>query len=184
MSDRPERPPDDDPLAWAPFGRAADDQPPAPLWSGDDPAAADPAPAAPPPGWAAPEAPSSLGWPPAAPAAPAAPPAPAEGATWPPPPPSGGTWPPAGHSAADAGRVPGNAVAALVLGLVGLVVCPFVCSVAAIILGVQARQRIDRTPGLTGRGQATAGIVLGVVGLAFFVIVLATGLGGDLGTTI
>jgi hypothetical protein len=60
----------------------------------------------------------------------------------------------------------GKAVAALVLGIAGLLIAPIVCSTLAIVFGVLARRDIDRRPALTGRGLATAGIVLGVLGLA------------------
>lgn len=65
-------------------------------------------------------------------------------------------------------RTPGNAVASLVLGIVGLVLCPIICSVLAIIFGQQARQQIERDPGLTGAGLATAGYIMGIVGLALY----------------
>ncbi len=90
----------------------------------------------------------------------------------PPPPPPGGTDfppppPPPGYAAAPAGqRTPGKATASLVLGIVGLFICPIVCSVLAIVFGHQARQEIDADPALGGRGMATAGFVLGIVGLA------------------
>ena len=63
--------------------------------------------------------------------------------------------------------------------------CPFVCSVLALVFGYQAREQIDESGGrLGGRSSAVAGIVLGWVGVglcalgvAFFVllIVLANG---------
>ena len=79
-----------------------------------------------------------------------------------------------------AGRTPGNATAALVLGILGLVLCPIVCSVLAIIFGKQARDQIERDPSLGGHGTANAGYILGIVGLAlyglFFVVwVIALG---------
>lgn len=63
-------------------------------------------------------------------------------------------------------RTPGNAVAALVLGIVGLVLCPIICSVLAIIFGQQAKGQIERDPNLTGAGLAQAGYIMGIVGLA------------------
>ena len=67
----------------------------------------------------------------------------------------------------------GKAVAALILGIGGLSFCPVVLSVFAIVLGYQARAEIDRTGGrIAGRGQATAGIVLGWIGVAIFVLFL------------
>jgi hypothetical protein len=63
----------------------------------------------------------------------------------------------------------GGAIAALVCGLVGLL-C-FIPAVVAIVLGASARGRIDRSNGqLTGRGMATAGMVLGIVWIALSVV--------------
>jgi Domain of unknown function (DUF4190) len=72
------------------------------------------------------------------------------------------------------GVASGKAVAALILGVGGLTFCPFVCSVFALVLGYQARAEIDRAGGArTGRGQATAGIVLGWIAVAIFVLLIA-----------
>ena len=60
----------------------------------------------------------------------------------------------------------GKSTAALVLGILGLVFCPLICSVLALVFGYQARREIDGSGGrLTGRGNATAGIVLGWIGV-------------------
>jgi hypothetical protein len=68
----------------------------------------------------------------------------------------------------------GKAIAALILGIGGLTFFPFILSVLALVLGYQARAEIDRAGGAaTGRGQATAGIVLGWVGVAIFVLMIA-----------
>jgi hypothetical protein len=54
-----------------------------------------------------------------------------------------------------------------VLGIVGLVICPVVGSILALLFGIQARGRIRASGGvLSGESQATAGIVLGSIGLA------------------
>jgi hypothetical protein len=68
-------------------------------------------------------------------------------------------------------RTPGKATAALVLGIVGLFICPLVCSVLAIVFGTQAKNEIDRDPSLGGRGLAQAGFVLGIVGLVIGVLI-------------
>jgi hypothetical protein len=88
----------------------------------------------------------------------------------------------------------GAATASLVLGICGLVVCPFICSVLALVFGYQAREQIDESGGqLGGRSSAVAGIVLGWVGVglcvlavAFFVlvIVLANGVSIESGALI
>lgn len=62
----------------------------------------------------------------------------------------------------------GKATGALVLGICGLVVCPLICSIVAVVLGYQARTEIDQSQGMQdGRGSAVAGIVLGWIGIGF-----------------
>jgi Domain of unknown function (DUF4190) len=78
----------------------------------------------------------------------------------------------------------GKATAALVLGILGLVLCPFICSVLALVFGYQGRREIDASGGrMSGRGNATAGIVLGWIGVAFcvlFILLVIVGvLAGD-----
>jgi uncharacterized protein DUF4190 len=64
-----------------------------------------------------------------------------------------------------------KATAALILGIAGLILCPLICSVIALVLGYQARREIDESQGRqTGRGNAVAGIVLGWIGVAFSVL--------------
>lgn len=69
----------------------------------------------------------------------------------------------------------GKAIASLVLGLLGLVIC--IAGIPAIILGHIARSNIQKSKGqLQGEGMATAGMVLGyltVVAIPFFVIIAA-----------
>ncbi|MBE2319070.1 DUF4190 domain-containing protein [Solirubrobacter sp. CPCC 204708] len=63
------------------------------------------------------------------------------------------------------------AVVSLVLGICGLVVCPLVCSVAALVYASKAFTEIDSSGGrLTGRDLAKAGQVLGWVGVALCVL--------------
>lgn len=61
----------------------------------------------------------------------------------------------------------GKAVASLVLGIVGLLpVCPLIAPATAIGLGISAKKDIKRSEGRTGGGgMATAGIVLGAIGI-------------------
>ena len=78
----------------------------------------------------------------------------------------------------------GKSTAALVLGILGLVFCPLICSVLAVVFGYQSRREIDASGGrMSGRGNATAGIVLGWIGIAIsaiFLILLVIGiLAGD-----
>lgn len=65
-----------------------------------------------------------------------------------------------------------RATAALVLGICGLLF-PFVPSIAALVLGRQAAREIDAAAGrVGGRGSATAGTILGWVGIAMWVLVV------------
>jgi|SRR6478752_4349489 hypothetical protein len=89
------------------------------------------------------------------------------------------------YAAGPYGYTPTNhpqAVAALVLGVVGLVICSYV-GIAAFIVGGRARKEILAQPQrYSGLGTATAGWVMGIVGIVlavlttlFFVIGLAGG---------
>ena len=58
-----------------------------------------------------------------------------------------------------------KAVTALVLGILGLVMCGPFTAIPAIIVGRNATREIDESQGqLNGRGMAQAGFVLGIVG--------------------
>ena len=99
-------------------------------------------------------------------------------------PPSGGQWgqptqqPPGAPSAPQWGGGPpgnrdtnGKAITSLVLGIGGFLVCPIVLSVAAIVIGGQARNEIRSSQGRqTGEGMAKAGVILGWVSLALSAI--------------
>ncbi len=71
----------------------------------------------------------------------------------------------------------GFAVAALVLGIVGLLLCVLVVpSLLATIFGGVALSQIKQQPvAYRGRGMAIAGLVLGLVGLALFLTVIIFG---------
>jgi hypothetical protein len=92
-----------------------------------------------------------------------------------------GSW----HQLPGAQQSSGKSTAALVLGILGLVFCPLICSVLALVFGYQARREIDASGGrLTGRGNATAGIVLGWIGVAIVVafiglVILGLAVGDD-----
>src|SRR3954451_13731210 len=81
-------------------------------------------------------------------------------------------------------RTPGQAYAAMILGIIGLFpICPVILSVIAVILGFMARNEIERSGGqLGGAGIAMAGIITGFVGIGlyvlFFLAVFAIGSGG------
>jgi hypothetical protein len=71
---------------------------------------------------------------------------------------------------ASAGETSGKAIASLVLGIGGFVIFPVVLSILAIVFGRSAKREIAERPGLGGGGLATAGIVLGWIGVALTVV--------------
>jgi hypothetical protein len=73
-----------------------------------------------------------------------------------------------------------KATASMVLGILGLLILPIVFSVLAIIFAVLARSEIDKAPTMDGRGRATAGLWLGIVGLVVFAgtVILIAASGG------
>ena len=77
-----------------------------------------------------------------------------------------GQPPSPGHAAA--GPTSGKAIGSLVAGIVGLFLVAFglILGAVAVGLGVAAQREIDASGGrLTGKGFATAGIVLGVISM-------------------
>ena len=63
-------------------------------------------------------------------------------------------------------RTSGYAIASLILGIAGFFVFPILPSILAVVFGHKARQEFRRDPAVGGDGLATAGIVLGWVGIA------------------
>jgi hypothetical protein len=107
--------------------------------------------------------------PPAGPPPASSPPPPAP--TPPPAPPAYGQQP-GGYGYQSTSRTNGLAIAALVLGIAGLVFwgCG-VASILALVFGYMAKGQIDRAPETQeGRGMAIAGIIMGWIGIALFVI--------------
>jgi DNA-directed RNA polymerase subunit RPC12/RpoP len=68
-------------------------------------------------------------------------------------------------------RTEGTAIASLVLGIVGLVACPFVAGILAVVFGNQARSKIAADPTLDGEGMAKAGVVMGWIGIGISVLI-------------
>ena len=67
----------------------------------------------------------------------------------------------------------GLAVASMVLGIVGIVVVPLIGSILALVFGYQAHGQIRDSHGRqSGGGYATAGIVLGWVGIALGILMI------------
>ena len=66
---------------------------------------------------------------------------------------------------------PGSATASLILGICSLVVCGIICGPLALVYGNKARNEIDASGGrLGGRGMATAGIVMGWIGIGLWAL--------------
>ena len=65
----------------------------------------------------------------------------------------------------------GNAIASLILGIPGITVIPFICSILAVILG---RVSIGDAykHGERGSAIATAGVILGWIGVAVFAVLV------------
>ena len=79
-----------------------------------------------------------------------------------------------------AGSLPkGMSIASLVLGLLSLLLAPFITGVLAAILGGIAIGRCNRDEA-GGKGMAIAGVILGIIGIVGWVILLAA-LGPDMG---
>ena len=75
------------------------------------------------------------------------------------------------HAAQPAPNASG-AVASLVLGILGIVVCP-ICRPIAWSLGRGAEREVDASGGtLSGRGIATAGKVLGIIGTVWLAVIV------------
>jgi uncharacterized membrane protein len=67
----------------------------------------------------------------------------------------------------------------MILGIVGLLCCS-PAAIAALVLGVIAKREIDESGGTqSGRGQAQAGFVLGIIGCVVMVFgIVAFSVGG------
>ncbi|OOG38164.1 DUF4190 domain-containing protein [Rhodanobacter sp. C05] len=77
-------------------------------------------------------------------------------------------------------RTSSLAVVSLVFGILSWCLVPFIGAIVAIVCGHLARGEIRRAPdgsGIEGDGMAIAGLVLGYVHLAFWVLVLLVVLG-------
>jgi hypothetical protein len=68
-----------------------------------------------------------------------------------------------------------------VLGILGIVCCPIVPSIIAIILGGKSKRNIAASGGtLGGEGLAKVGVILGWVGIALGVLGIVLGLIGGI----
>lgn len=105
------------------------------------------------------------------------------GSTPPPPPPYGAAPPPYGapppppnygYPAGGGYAMPASnqkALWSMVLGIVSLFCCGVITGVVAVVLAQQAKREIAASGGMQrGAGQAQAGFVLGIIGIALTVI--------------
>lgn len=66
----------------------------------------------------------------------------------------------------------------MILGILSLVCCGVITGIVAIVLSQQAKREIAASGGMqTGAGQAQAGFVLGIIGIALSVIGVVVVLG-------
>ena len=101
---------------------------------------------------------------------------------YPPQGPGGPLAPPPGYvpfaqdSPGGGQRTNGLAVASLVLGIVGIILCVlFIPWILAIIFGSIAIKQCNNDPTYTGKGLAIAGLVCGLVGGALVLLILVGG---------
>jgi predicted RND superfamily exporter protein len=77
------------------------------------------------------------------------------------------------YAAGGAPNTSGEATAAMICGIIGLFFFGIILGPIAICLGVSAKNKIKQNPeALTGECQATAGIVMGSIAVALWVIIL------------
>lgn len=69
-------------------------------------------------------------------------------------------------------RTSGKAIASLVLGIISLFLFGVIAGVLAIVFGFQARKETEADPSLGGRGLATAGMALGIIGVVLWTIII------------
>ncbi|WP_375003178.1 DUF4190 domain-containing protein [Aeromicrobium sp. CTD01-1L150] len=91
-----------------------------------------------------------------------------------PPPPGDGSYPPPPPGGGDFGAAPQTnkkALWSMILGIVGLLCCGILLGIPAIILSVIGKREIAESGGRqTGGGMATAGLILGIIAVAWSVI--------------
>jgi Zn-dependent protease len=87
------------------------------------------------------------------------------------------TPPDASGGAPAAQRTPGKAIAALVCGILSLLIAGIVFGAIAIGLGIVARQEIKQDPALTGDRMALAGVITGAIGAVVWVVFVSLGIG-------
>ena len=95
----------------------------------------------------------------------------------PPPPDQSGGW---GYGGYAAPRTNQKALWSMISGILGLVCCA-PAGVVALVLGNSAKREIAESNGMqTGRGMAQAGVVLGIIAIALFLLGLVLFASGGL----
>ena len=87
-----------------------------------------------------------------------------------PPPQTGATVITTPASSAAAGTTEPLAIWSFVLGVLSLVCCGFILGVPAVICGHLALSKLQKDPQLQGKGLATAGLIIGYVAIAFWLM--------------
>jgi uncharacterized membrane protein YvbJ len=72
--------------------------------------------------------------------------------------------------AAAGERTSGMAITALIMGILGFFINPL--AILAVIFGIIGLNQTNKDPSLKGRGMAVAGLVLGIVAIASWVITI------------
>jgi len=76
-----------------------------------------------------------------------------------------------GQPAVEAGTIPcKEAGSALIIAIVGLIICGVVLGPIAISKALKAKKMIEANPRLTGSGKATAALVIGILDLVFWAL--------------
>jgi hypothetical protein len=87
-----------------------------------------------------------------------------------PPPQTGATSMTAPAPPAAAGTTEPLAIWSFVMGVLSLVCCGFILGIPAVICGHLALSKFQTEPQLQGKGLATAGLIIGYVAIAFWLI--------------
>lgn len=74
--------------------------------------------------------------------------------------------------AAQGQKTNGMAIAAMVCGIVGLIILPIWLGITALCLAIAAKNRLKVFPQEKGKGMATAGLVLGIIDIAWGIFAL------------
>ena len=78
-------------------------------------------------------------------------------------------------------RTPGKAIAALVCGILSLLIAGILLGAIAIGLGLVARKEIKQDPALGGDRMALAGVITGAIGAVVWVVFVSAGIGPGFG---